>query len=146
MRTDIFKHRRVSSALVMSLAMLFWAAQTLLALDAPAFCQMKSAVGQHSSHSAASSHSHGCCCGHADSRTGIKGQCCEVREAERSARPDLAVSLVTNLTAPDPTGLVAESRCSADSGPFTGTMGAADWVQSKSLTKPIYLSNLKFLC
>ncbi len=147
MRRDIVKYKRLSrSALLLSLAVLFWAAQILPALAGPGFCQMTSAVGHQGCPSPANHHGHGCCCGHADSHSGLKGQCCDVREAERSAHPDLAVSLVPNPTNPDPIGLVAESRCSKDLDPFMGTTGAFDWVQSKSLSKPIYLNNLNFLC
>jgi hypothetical protein len=134
------------SALVLSLVLLFWAAQMLPALAGPGFCQMKAVVDHQGHPSAASHRSHSCCCGHADSHSGLKGQCCDVREAERSARPDLAVSLVPNLPTPNPIGLVAESRCGKDLDPFMGATRSFDWVQSKSLSKPIYLNNLKFLC
>ena len=147
MRRDIVKYRKLSrSAFVLSLAALFWVAQILPALAGPDFCQMKSTAAHQGCPSAANHRSHSCCCGSADTHSGLKGQCCEVREAERSTHPDLAVSLVPNLPTPNPIGLVAESRSNVDPDSFTGISGALNWVHSKSLSKPIYLKNLNFLC
>lgn len=147
MRRDIVKYRKLSrSVFVLSLAALFWVAQILPALAGPVFCQMKAAADHQGHLSAADHHGHCCCCGSADTQTGLKGQCCEVRDAERSTHPDLAVSLVPNLPTPDQIGLVAESWPSADPDSFTGTSGVLNWVHSRSLSKPIYLKNLNFLC
>ena len=141
------KYRQLlHSALIFSLALLFWTAQIVPALAGPNFCQIESAVTHQGCDSARNHLRHRCCCESEDRHAGLKGQCCEVREAERNLHPDLAVSPVPNLTTAKAIGLVAESRSGADPGSPMGTTGALDWVHSKSPSKPIYLNNVNFLC
>jgi hypothetical protein len=143
----LFKHNRLCrSALVVFLAVLFWAAQLLPALVDSAFCQMQSAAGQQGCQPSANHH-HKCCCGGAtNDHIGLRSQCCEVREAQRNPDQDFAVSLVPNVGPQDSIGLVTESRSTADFDLFTGATGALDWIKSKTLSKDIYLNNLNFLC
>ncbi len=137
------RHRLSRSAFPISLALLFWAAQILPALAYPAQCQMKSAVGRRS---AAGHDGHDCCCGHADAHIGLKGRCCEVQRAGGSREPDFAVSVVPEPTSPEMIGLAADAGSGTDLTPFSGSMRTLDWVQSRSLSEPIYLNNLNFLC
>ena len=145
--SPLTKDRRLlRSALIVSLALVFWTAQLLPVLANPACCQAQSAGGHQSSSSQVKHHGHSCCCGQADSHIGLKSQCCEVRNAARNPDQDFAVSFVPNLNTNDPIGVVAESRSDTDFSLCTGTSGALDWVKSKTLSKHIYLTNLNFLC
>jgi len=148
MRSTICKRRQsYRSALVVSLVVLFWAAQLLPPLAGPVFCHMKSSAGHHDCPGVSNHHGRGCCCGDADAHnTGLKNRCCEARQTRGSSDQDFAVSLVPNVSTQDSHVFVAESPSTARLDLFTGSPGALDWVKSKSLSKPIYLTNLNFLC
>ena len=137
------RHNRLSrAALVISLALLFSAAQFVPSLAGSALCQMKGAVGHRST---VGNGTHACCCGHTDSQSGLKSRCCEVRENDSGGGQDLAVSLSLNLPSPNTSGIVTESPSDGQTNALTPTR-IVDWVQSKRLKEPIYLKNLNFLC